>query len=116
MFSWNIKRIHLAGYPIDFRKQHQSLLGEAFSLGLDLWSGDAIVFLNGRRNGVKILLADDTGVWLLYKKMSRGALGAMIQGWKEKGIKTISHAELMLLLEGARYQIHEKPKKWQPRS
>lgn len=112
MFNWNVKRIHLATYPLDFRKQHQSLLGEAFSLGLDLWRGDAVVFLNQRKNGIKILLSDDTGVWLLYKKMSRGSIATMIDDWRVRGTKIVSHAELSLLLEGSQYEIFEKHQKW----
>lgn len=115
MFAWNVKRIHLATFPIDFRKQHQSLLGEVLSLGLDLWSGDAVVFLNKRKNSVKILLADNTGVWLLYKKMSRGSIATTIENWRNKGIKSISHSELMLILEGVQYQIHGHHQSWKPR-
>lgn len=112
MFNWNVKRIHLATYPLDFRKQHQALLSEAFSLGLDLWRGDAIVFLNQKKTGIKILLADDTGIWVLYKKMSRGSIATRIEGWKTQSLKTISHSELTLLLEGAQYEIFKNHQKW----
>jgi hypothetical protein len=114
MFSWNVKKVHVAQYPIDFRKQHQSLLAEAFALDLDLWSGDLVVFLNRYKTGVKMLLADDTGIWLLYKKMSRGSIKTKICEWGKQGKHTITRSELMMLLEGTQYEVKKYHRKWRP--
>ena len=112
MIPSNIKRIHLARYPIDFRKNHQGLLVEALSMKLEILNGDALVFLNKSKTGLKILVADDTGLWVLYKKMSSGTIKSAIDNWQSKSTKSISQGELMMIAEGNKYEIIKKSKKW----
>jgi len=109
---FSIKRVHIAQYTVNFAKSHQGLLYEALKLKLDIWSGDALVFFNKEKTGVKILLADDFGIWVLYKKMSRGRMLQPINFQQILETKEISYGELALLLEGHQYDIKAKKKKF----
>jgi len=55
-----IRSIWLAGYLIDFRKGHWSLLAEAYSLRLKPLEGDALVFIGRDRRKMKIIHSDPT--------------------------------------------------------
>jgi transposase len=59
--------------PIDGRKGINALIALArYELEKDPYSGAFFVFLNKRKNSVKILCYDGTGIWLHMKRLSRG--------------------------------------------
>jgi len=66
-------RIYLAAEPCDMRKSFNGLhaLAEG-ALKEDPRSGALFVFCNKRRNRLKILYFDGTGVWILAKRLERG--------------------------------------------
>ena len=60
-------RVFLHREPVDFRKSHDGLCGVIRSgLDRDPLSGDLFVFLNRRRNRVKLIQWDGNGLWLDY--------------------------------------------------
>ncbi len=66
-------RVFLHREPVDFRKSHDGLCGVIRSgLILDPLSGDLFVFLNRRRNRVKLIQWDGNGLWLHYKRLEKG--------------------------------------------
>jgi hypothetical protein len=67
----NARRLCIVRKRVDFRKGHEGLLGEAFRLDLSPMNGDVIVFVGRRRDRVKILLADESGLWLQYKVLTK---------------------------------------------
>jgi transposase len=92
-------RIFVATGVTDLRRSVDglsALVREAF--GLDPLSGHLFLFRNRRRNRVKILVWDQSGYWVLYKRLERGTFA-----WPEGDSSTsleIRSADLMLLLSG----------------
>lgn len=66
-------RIHLCVQPTDMRKNFDGLAGLVTSgLGKDPVRDGAFVFVNRRRDRMKILVWDRHGFWLLYKRLEAG--------------------------------------------
>lgn len=64
--------IVVATHPVDFRKQHMGLAAIVQNeLGLDPYSGAAVVFLCKRRD-LKVLWWDGTGLVLAHKRLEKG--------------------------------------------
>jgi len=67
-------RIYVATEPVDMRKSFSGLAGAVGKvLGKDPQSGTLFVFLNRRRNLLKVLSWDANGFCLLCKRLSCGA-------------------------------------------
>jgi transposase len=62
-------------------------------------SGHVFVFSNARRNRLKLLFWDGSGLWVCAKRLEKGCFG-----WPEAAAKqvrvTLSHEELALLVGG----------------
>ena len=66
-------RVYLAVEPVDMRKSFDGLFAVASqALGEDPLSGALFVFSNRRRNRLKILFWDGTGLWVLAKRLEKG--------------------------------------------
>jgi transposase len=67
-------RIYLAVEPVDMRKSFDGLYAVASErLKEDPLRGGLFVFSNKRRNRLKILFWDGTGLWVLAKRLEKGA-------------------------------------------
>ena len=90
-------RVYLAAEPADMRKSFDGLAALASSLALDPLSGHLFVFLNKRRDRVKILYWDRDGLAVWAKRLERGTfrLPAAASGRVE-----MTTAELAALLAG----------------
>lgn len=63
-------RIYVAAEPVDLRRGFDGLAAATRSLiGVDPLSGHVFVFLNRRRNRIKLLVWGRTGFVLLYKRL-----------------------------------------------
>jgi len=59
--------------PTDMRKSFDGLFGIVRSvLGADPLSGDVYVFMNRRRDRLKLLVWDGDGFWIFYKRLEKG--------------------------------------------
>jgi transposase len=70
---------------------------------LDPFDGALFVFCNYRRNRLKILVWDDDGFWLCFKRLEKGRFR-----WPEPGEEAampMSGEELDILLGGARVEL-----------
>ena len=68
-------------------------------LGLEVRSGHLFLFANARRNRLKILYWDGSGLWVCAKRLERGRFSWPQQGDQSDRV-TLSHEELSLLLGG----------------
>jgi len=69
-------RILLATEPVDGRLSFNGLYALVQNrLAADPLSGQVYVFTNRRRNRLKLLLFDGSGLWLCTKRLERGRLG-----------------------------------------
>ena len=93
-------RVFVAREAVDFRKAHDGLCAivrNAFAL--DPFAGDVFVFLNRRRDRIKLLVWDRQGFWLHYKRLERGTFEALAFGDDATRVE-IDRARLSALLEG----------------
>ena len=88
--------IWIATQPVDFRRGMDSLamlVSEAF--GADPFDGGLYVFRSKRRDRVKILTWDGSGLVLYYKRIE----GQFTWPPIKEGVMSLSHAQLSVLLD-----------------
>jgi len=93
-------RIYVATGATDMRKSFNGLYGLVRDrLGCDPTSGHVFLFSNARRNRLKLLLYDGSGLWVAAKKLDGGRFR-----WPDADPPTtkivLSQEELALLLGG----------------
>ena len=91
-------KIVVATRPVDFRKQHEGLAAIVQNdLGLDPYSGVAVVFRCKRMDRVKVLWWDGTGLVLAHKCLEQGRFA-----WPSvhDGTMRLSRAQFEALFEG----------------
>ncbi len=92
------RRIYLYRGPCDMRKSFDGLCGIIrCDLGADPLSGSLFVFVNRRRNMVKLLYWDRDELALWYKRLERG-LFILPDSYPHDG--RIDRRDLTMLLEG----------------
>ena len=97
-------RVFVATAPVDLRGSFNALYGLVQTrLQHDPLSGHLFVFTNTRRNRVKILFWDGSGLWICAKRLERGRFT-----WPaaEQSLATLRNEELVLLLAGL--EVREK--------
>ena len=101
-------RVYLAAGATDMRKGFDDLFGIARDrLGMDPLSGHLFVFCNGRRNRLKVLYWDGSGLWICSKRLEKGRFSWPVQGDEQDfgelsraGRVRMSSEELTLLVSG----------------
>ena len=93
-------RIYVATGATDMRKSFNGLYGLVRDpLGCDPESGHVFLFTNARRNRLKLLVYDGSGLWICAKKLDGGCF--RWPGTETTATKIVlSHEELALLLGG----------------
>ncbi len=102
------QKIWLANHRVDFRKAHNGLLAEAYKMRLDPFSGDVVIFVGRNRRRIKVLYADQTGLWVSSKVFTMEAMKTKFKFLSDPSFNLISEAELSMLLEGAAYTVEKK--------
>ena len=115
MLSFTGHRIFLVPGPTDMRKSYDGLSGVVRDrLGADPQSRDLFVFCNRGRNRLKVLLYDESGAWVLAKRLDRGTFAWPGESSAGTSIEYDEH-RLMLLLRGFDAE-HITPRRWSRRS
>ena len=92
-------RIYVAREAVDFRKAHDGLLAIVRDqFGDDPFDGSVFLFLNRRRDRVKVLHWDRDGFWLHYKRLERGTYRLALDGAGQR--VEVTRPQLAMLLEG----------------
>ena len=103
-------------HPTDMRKSFNGLSGLVRSeLGADPVSGDVFIFVNCRRDRVKLLVWDRTGYVLLYKHLQQGTFE--LPAFEEQATSCqMKWEELVLILEGVALKSVRRRKRfsWPP--
>lgn len=93
-------RIYLAAGATDMRKGFDGLYGLVRDrLKCEPLSGHLFLFTNARRNRLKALFWDGSGLWVCSKRLEKGRFHWAEVGDREAKV-VISHEELALLLGG----------------
>ena len=94
-------RIFVARDATDMRKSFDALSGLVCDvIAEDPQSGHLFVFLNRRRDRVKILWWDRSGYFLLCKRLEHGQFHLYDRAQGDAGKYEVTSSELALLLEG----------------
>lgn len=94
------QRYYFYRHPTDMRKSFDGLSGVVRSeLGADPVSGDVFIFVNRRRDRIKLLAWDRTGFVVLYKQLQQGTLE--LPAFPAQATSCpMQWEELVLILEG----------------
>ena len=110
MLPVTIRRVLLAEYRVDFRKQLNGLLAEAYRLGAAPYDGDCVVFVKKDWTQLRALVGDHLGLYLVTRRFEGGRCSTLLSFAASPSSRTVSTAELSLLLEGARFTVHRRPR------
>ena len=104
-------RIYVAVGATDMRKNFNGLYGLVRDhLGCDPESGHVFVFTNARRNRLKLLVYDGSGLWVCAKKLDGGRFR-----WPDADStvkKLVLSSEQLVLLLGGIDLTQTRPRKW----
>jgi len=108
MLPVTIRRVFLAQHRVDFRKQLNGLLGEAYRLGAEPYDGDCVLFVKKDHTQLRALVGDAVGLYLVTRRFEGGRLRSLLSFAEEPTASAITTAELSLLLEGATFTVHRR--------
>ena len=112
MLSVKIRRVFLANHSVDFRRRFDGLLTEALQLGADPYDGDCVLFVKRDHTQLRAIVGDCVGLYLLCRRFEGGRLRDVAAFARDPHATEISTAELSLLLEGARFTVHQRAAAW----
>jgi len=93
-------KVFVCKEPTDMRASYDTLFSKAKGvLSQDPLSGHLFVFINSRRNSIKCLFYDGTGLVILAKRMEQGVFSRINP--MHQGELTLTAAEFALFFEGA---------------
>ena len=112
MFSLNGSgKFYVYGAAVDMRKSFDGLCGLVRgALGADPLNGDVYLFLNRRRDRIKLLVWDRNGFWIFYKRLEKGTF-QVLSSWQRKKRIQLPFEELLMLLEGVDLSL-VKRRRW----
>ena len=94
-------KVYLAPGATDMRKGFEGLYGVVRErLSCEPTSGHLFLFCNARRNRLKILFWDGTGLWCCGKRLERGCFSWPSPSSESETKVLLSQEELALLLGG----------------
>jgi transposase len=104
-------RIYLAPESIDMRKGFEGLYGLVRDqLLCDPLSGHVFLFSNAKKNRIKLIFFDGTGLWVCAKRIEQGRVHwPSIDAHQRKVV--LSHEELTMLLGGIDL-LQTRQRKW----
>ena len=106
-------RIYVASAPTDLRRGFDGLSALTRSvIGADPMSGHLFVFLNRRRDRIKILAWDRTGYFVLYKRLEHGTFSIPVSPRAGQQHVEVDSGELTLMLEGLELRNARRQPRW----
>lgn len=101
MISFNRRtKIFVSREPTDMRASYDTLFSKAkVVLNQDPFSGHLFLFINSKRNSIKCLYYDGTGLVIISKRMEQGMFSRINPMFK--GEIVLTAAEFGLFFEGA---------------
>jgi len=108
MLPVSINRVFMAQHRVDFRKQLNGLLGEAYRIGADPYDGDCVVFVKKDHTQLRALVGDNVGLYMVSRRFEGGRLRTLLSFAEKPTATSMTTAELSLLLEGATFTVHKR--------
>jgi transposase len=108
-------RVYVATEPVSLRRSFEGLSNEVRSvLGGDPLSGHVFVFVNRRRNQVKLLLWTRGGFTIIHKRLERGTFAFARKMITDASCVELEPHELSMLLEGIDMSRARASARWEP--
>lgn len=108
-------RIYVAAEAVDLRKGHDGLAAATRQIIRgDPLSGHLFVFMNRRRNRLKVLLWEPSGFLLLYKRLERGRFRLPLTPRLGQRHVEMEATDLALMMEGIDLRGAGRRKRWRP--
>lgn len=106
-------RIYVAAEAVDLRRGFDGLAAATRSLiREDPLNGHLFVFLNRRKNRIKLLVWDRTGYLLLYKRLERGTFHLLAAPEGGQRHVEVDAGELGMMLEGVDLRGAFRRERW----
>lgn len=108
-------RIYVAAEPLDLRKGFDALAAATREIIRENpLSGHFFVFVNRRRNRLKVLVWEPSGYLMLYKRLERGCFHLPTTPALGTRHVEIEATELGLMMEGIDLKGARRRVRWQP--
>jgi transposase len=108
-------RVYVATQPVNLRKSYDGLSNEVRAvLAQDPLSGHVFVFLNRRKNQVKLLLWTRGGFTIVQKRLERGTFTFPQRVTSGAAKVELDAHELSMLLEGIDVTRVRSSPRWEP--
>ena len=108
-------RVYFGTRPVNLRKSFDGLANEVrHALGYDPLDGHLFVFLNRRRNQVKLIMWTRGGFTIVHKRLEQGTFTIPAQIAAGAASVTIDVHELAMLLEGIDVSRATAKPRWEP--
>jgi len=108
-------RVYVATQPVSLRRSFDGLSNEVRAvLGRDPLSGHVFVFLNRRKNQVKLLVWTRGGFTIIHKRLERGKFAFAQQVTSDAQSVELDAHELSMLLEGIDVSRARVSSRWEP--
>jgi len=105
-------KFHLYSQPTDMRKGFDGLSGLVQNtLGCNPCNGDVFIFINRRRDKIKLLHWQGSGFTLYYKRLEQGTFELPNYGAVTGGI-VLSYAQTVMLVDGLTIKNIHKRKRY----
>jgi transposase len=115
MFLPRAVRVYVATEPTNLRKSFDGLSNDVrHVLDQDPLSGHVFIFVNRRRNQVKLLVWTRGGYTIVHKRLERGTFAFTRQLVSGTKCVQMDVHELSLLLEGITIEQGRISKRWEP--
>ena len=106
-------RIFIAAEAVDLRRGFDGLSAATRSIILqDPMSGHVFAFLNRRRNRIKLLIWDRTGLVLVYKRLEQGTFRIPTEPSPGARHVELDSGDLGLMLEGIDLRGARRQRRW----
>ena len=112
MFSITSGRYYLYREPTDMRKSFDGLCGLINGqLGQNPMSGDLFIFINKKRNRIKMLRWEPGGFVLFYKRLEKGTFE--LPKTKKGGLsQVIDYSQLVMIITGISLEYAKKRRRF----
>ncbi|NJO32612.1 MAG: IS66 family insertion sequence element accessory protein TnpB [Rhodospirillales bacterium] len=108
-------RVYFATQPTNLRKSFDGLVNEIrHTLGHDPLGGHVFVFLNRRKNQVKLIMWTRGGFAIVHKRLERGTFTFPARVTGDATSVAIDVHELSMLLEGIDVSRATSKPRWEP--
>lgn len=108
-------KVYVATQPVSLRKSFDGLSNEArMALRKDPLSGHLFVFINRRRNQVKLLMWTRGGFTIVHKRLEKGTFASLRNIKPDAQCVEIDVHELSMLLEGITITQTKMSSRWEP--